>query len=162
MKPILTLCLTLFILSYAFGQTKSKRHNTSNQNQQIARLHIDPNKIAIFNLDSEVWLRQKFDNSKSYILNNTDIDIINRVFKQCLRENKIDTNYYHYRRQYVPFVDKAGKRMVWVNCFCEGSDDFSYWKKNIVFVDDGGSCFFNVIINLTDKTYSNLQVNSYE
>ena len=159
MKPIFTLCLTFFILIAAFGQ--SKIYNSANQSQQKTRLHIDPNNIAIFNLDSEPWLRQRFENPKAYFLNNADIDIINKVFKQCVSKNNIDTNYFHYRKQYVPFIDKSGKRKVWINCFCEGSDDFSYWKKHIVFVDDGGRCFFNVIIDITDNTFSNLQVNGY-
>ena len=159
MKPIFTLCLTFFILIDTFGQ--SKIYNSANQSQQKTRLYIDPNKIAIFNLDSEPWLRQRFENPKAYFLNNADIDIINKVFKQCVSKNNIDTNYFHYRKQYVPFIDKSGKRKVWINCFCDDSDDFSYWKNHIVFVDDGGRCFFNVIIDITDNTFSNLQVNGY-
>ena len=160
MKSIFAFFFAVFISSSVLGQPKSKKPN-NHQDQQKPKLRINPNKIAIFNLDSEPWLRARFDNSKPYILTNADIDRIDQIFKKCVIENNINTNYFHYRKQYVPFIDKKGKRKVWINCFCEDSYDFSYWKKNIVFVDDGGSCFFNVIINITDRTFSDLRVNGY-
>jgi hypothetical protein len=160
MKQIFLLCLTLFILNSVFAQAKYRRYHSSNQNQQKTNLQIDVNKVAIFNLNSAPWLRERFDNPKPYILNNTDIGIINKIFKGCVLKNYIDTNYFHYKKQYVPFIDKEGNRKVWINCFCEDSH-IDYWKKNIVFVDDGGRCFFNLIINITDETFSNLIINGY-
>ena len=60
----------------------------------------------------------------------------------------------------MPFIDKAGQKKVWVNCFClDFHDDPTHWKKAIVLVDDGGSCYFNVIIDIGDNSFSDLEVN---
>lgn len=153
MKSICSTSVAFFILFSAFGQNSSNNHKTNP--------NIDTSRIAIFNLDSEPWLRSWFEHSKAYLLTNADVRAINKIFQLLVISNRIDTNYYHYKRQYVPFIDKSGKRKVWVNCFCTGSYEFKNWKKNIVLVDDGGRCYFNVILNVTDGTYSNLEFNGY-
>ena len=63
-----------------------------------------------------------------------------------------------YKRQYIPQENKNGTREVWVNCFCRSHDD-KKWKNEIVMVMDGGSCFFNLKINLTKKQYLIFTVN---
>ncbi|WP_310396314.1 hypothetical protein [Hymenobacter sp.] len=62
-----------------------------------------------------------------------------------------------YKRQLIAVTDARGEKQVWVNCFCEGSE--SYWRKEVVDVDDGGNCFFNVKINLTQATWYDMMVN---
>jgi hypothetical protein len=51
-----------------------------------------------------------------------------------------------YRRQIISVIVPSGERIAWVNCFCENRDD---WRKQVILVDDGGNCFFNLKINLT-------------
>ncbi len=51
-----------------------------------------------------------------------------------------------------------GEKEVWVNCFCS-VQYMDYWKKQVVFVKDGGNCFFNVKINITKKSFSDFEVN---
>jgi hypothetical protein len=67
----------------------------------------------------------------------------------------------NYKRQYFPIINSKGEKEVWVNCFCSGSWHFSEWRRQIVEVSDGGNCFFNVIINLTRRTYRDLRVNGF-
>lgn len=62
-----------------------------------------------------------------------------------------------YKRQLVPVLNVKGEKEVWVNCFCE--DDFDDWKEEIVSVEDGGKCFFNIKVNLTKKMWYELRVN---
>lgn len=104
---------------------------------------------------------KKLNTTKTFSLTNADIKAIDEIFKAAVSKNNLDTSYFHYKRQYVPFVDKDGQKKVWINCFCAEQDDneFVNWKKSVVIVDDGGSCFFNFIINLADKTFYNLEVN---
>jgi hypothetical protein len=64
-----------------------------------------------------------------------------------------------YHRQYVSVIDSNGEKIVWVNFFCSTFND--NWKKELVMVHDGGNCFFNIKINLTRKTYSDLRINGY-
>ena len=55
----------------------------------------------------------------------------------------------NYKRQYIPVKDEKGNKYIWVNCFC---DDFGIdWRNEIVLVMDGGDCYFNFYINLSEK-----------
>jgi hypothetical protein len=71
--------------------------------------------------------------------------------------SKIDFLARKYKRQYVPAITSNGEKKVWVNCFC--GNTYRNWRSQIISVDDGGSCFFNLIINLTRKSYSVFIVN---
>lgn len=62
----------------------------------------------------------------------------------------------NYRRQFIPVTNSKGDKEVWVNCFCA---DESYWRTQVVSVDDGGNCYFNVKINLTKSLCYDLMVN---
>lgn len=66
-------------------------------------------------------------------------------------------NISKYARQYVPIVNQLGEKEVWVNCFCQSSND--NWKKQIVIVNDGGLCYFNLKINLSTLQYYEFNVN---
>ena len=64
------------------------------------------------------------------------------------------------KRQYVPLINKKKKKEIWINFFCDdwGSKN---WKSDIFMVNDGGNCYFNLKVNLTTKTYSELRINGY-
>jgi hypothetical protein len=47
-------------------------------------------------------------------------------------------------------LNSKGEKEVWINCFCrDGERD---WRKNLVFVKDGGNCYFNLKVNLSRGT----------
>lgn len=64
-----------------------------------------------------------------------------------------------YKRQFIPVINANGEKEVWVNCFRSEDIDHSYWRKTVVFVNDGGNYYFNVKINLATKKYYALRVN---
>jgi|GEM_PF-2445173 len=71
-----------------------------------------------------------------------------------LNKEDIDENIYVYGRQYVAYEDKNGEKIVWVNFFCNPDEYSDYWKTEIVSVDDGGNCYFQLKINLnTNKVF---------
>jgi hypothetical protein len=152
--------LTCIVINTSCGQNKSQNHLEKKDTSQQATLNVDTSEIAIFNLKADLWLRKRFGTAKSFRLTNTDLKTIIELYKKCVHENNIDTSHFHYRRQYVPFIDTDGHRKVWINCFCSDFNfSYPFWKKSIVLVDDGGSCFFNVVINLTDNSFTNFEVN---
>ena len=63
-----------------------------------------------------------------------------------------------YKRQYVPIINEKGEKEVWINFFCDdfGTDN---WKTEIVLVEDGGNCYYNIKINLKTKEHSELGIN---
>lgn len=62
-----------------------------------------------------------------------------------------------YYRQYIAIENDRGEKELWVNCFCAFGS--TAWRDTVVFVKDGGNCFFNVKVNLTTVTYEAFTVN---
>ena len=61
----------------------------------------------------------------------------------------------NYRRQYLGVV-KEGTKLVYINAFCRAE---ATWDKDIVSVDDGGDCYFQVYWNPATGAFSELSVN---
>jgi hypothetical protein len=67
-------------------------------------------------------------------------------------------NLARYVRQYIPALDDDGNKIVFVNCVCNTNGrDF---RKEMIFVADGGKCYFHLYINLTKKTIYDLYINT--
>jgi hypothetical protein len=170
LNPILNFFMKYFILlvllnpcTYSYGQSHlSKDHYV----------------ILPFDKDAHTTLAK---NSIPASLNDSDFDIIDQVLSICIdKYNREQTEEYNkmnrkfpqngfqlkdfiidlrkYYRQYIVTKNKKGEKEVWVNCFCT-IQNMDYWKKQVVFVMDGGNCFFNVKINLSRKSYSDFEVN---
>ena len=65
----------------------------------------------------------------------------------------------NYKIQFVPYLNEQGEKEVWINGFCSGSN--SNWKKEIVWVMDGGNCYFQIRLNLTTGTCIEIGTNGY-
>jgi hypothetical protein len=173
MRRICTILLVLFSL-LSCGQNK-KNNTTEIAIDKIIRL--DTSQFTIINYDNTKWI---FENCKSTTLSSKDLDNIDSLVEKCIEEyNPKQKEYYKemnakypkydfkeesflinlkkYKRQYVAVVNKKGEKEVWINCFCETWN--SDWKKEIMMVDDGGKCFFNLKINLSKLSYYQLRVN---
>ncbi len=86
-------------------------------------------------------------------VNNSNIGKSNYKFNPL--DFLIDLSQYH--RQYVAVYNELGEKEVFVNCFCDNTGLTNF--DEIVFVCDGGKCFFSVIINLSKNLYYNMRVN---
>jgi hypothetical protein len=81
------------------------------------------------------------------------------------------TNFRKYFRQYVCYKDSTGDLIAYVNGFCRlpeipvsdsaGNVRFVQrdWKHEIIWVLDGGVCFWQMRINLTRKNYYDFFIN---
>ena len=69
-----------------------------------------------------------------------------------------EINLDEYQRQYVPILNALGEKEVWVNFFCKTSPS-DKWRTNLVSVEDGGNCYFNIKVNLNKKAYYDLEIN---
>ena len=174
-----TIIFTLFSLT-SFEQEVTNK----------TRLNIDTSKIAIFysnsNTDSLVNFFYNTDHTKGLQLTNDDMGIINKLIsKQITKYNasKDSTiipseingddsivvldiiNLDKYKRQYIPFYDDKGIRMVLVNSFCEKDLEWQIkfginWKKELVITNDGGDCYFLGLIDLDNKSLKYLSFNA--
>lgn len=62
-----------------------------------------------------------------------------------------------YKRQYVPVMRPNGEKEVWVNCLCDESGQ--EWRHSVRQVMDGGNCFFQMKINLSQRRHFDFFVN---
>jgi hypothetical protein len=149
------------------GDTKQNSKDTTIDRQ----LSFDTSKIVILSIDtSNPWV---FKDVTSIELTNQELTRIDELLDDCIKVHNIteDTtrefseyiDLKKYKRQYIPFLNSKGEKKVYVNCFCISAyvNEFDYWKKDLVEVEDGGSCFFHVTINLKDNKYEQLYTNGY-
>ena len=129
----------------------------------------DTSVIAILPIDTSYhWL---FENTKPLNLTEKDLQTADNILANCIiiHNAKQDTtrqfseyiDLKKYKRQYIPLVNSKGEKKVYINCFCISDWGFDNWKKSLVQVDDGGSCFFQLIINLTTLEYEKFGTNGY-
>ncbi len=157
------------------GQTDT---STKNQEHQTDTFIIDTSFIAILPFDTaQYWV---FNDNKPTDLTNIDLVKIETILNLCINdynkeqekqlkeinnkqpEYKLEKKNFNidlirYKRQYVATINSKGEKEVWVNCFCNTWD--KNWRTNLIFVFDGGNCYFNLKINLTTGQYYELMVN---
>lgn len=105
-----------------------------------------------------------FKNVKSSNLDDSEIEKLENITSEAVEKYNLKQNEYgkikdlsEYKFQYIPVYNSKREKEVWVNAFC--SDFKIDWKKQIVAVDDGGSCYFNLKINLTNSNVYDFWVN---
>jgi c-di-AMP phosphodiesterase-like protein len=132
--------------------------------------NIDTSNFVVITFDQKTnW---PFNNSfRPTTLNKEEISDIHSLVNECVlkynnglskqhKENySIDFKKYTYKMQYVAVLNNKGEKEVWVNGFCDAWN--KKWKEEIIFVFDGGNCYFNMKINLTSKNCFDLSVNGY-
>ena len=151
---------------------------SNNKHVQQSLAAIDSSNYAVLKFDTnDTWL---FDDATPSNLEQSEIEEIDSILKLCidtfninqqLHFNRISNshpdynlkvddfivNLSRYRRQYFPVINSEGHKEVWVNCFCNDFD--KNWRNEMLIVFDGGNCYFNLIINLTTKTFYRFMVN---
>lgn len=89
--------------------------------------------------------------TERYTPTKKDIERVENIINQYLQENKeFKKRIGHlrrFKRQYVGYKNAEGEKIIWVNSLC-GNEFKKRIKEDIVFVLDGGSCYWNVKINL--------------
>lgn len=62
-----------------------------------------------------------------------------------------------YHRQLIPVTNIYGEKEVWVNCVCWYG--FDRWRRDIAWAQGGGTCYFQMKVNLTQNTVSDFKIN---
>lgn len=145
----------------------------------------EPEKYAVIELDSSN--QHLYQNTSPTNLKFYEIQLVEVIVKYAIADynQKAKDDYqrllkYHpewkddpedyiedfdeYYRQYIPYINERGEKIVAVNCFCDVTnmnDEVSglNWRTDLIQVNDGGNCFFNLDVNLTLKTFAHLMVN---
>ena len=158
------LLCTVLILS-ACGQPNYQENTKVDSSKTVS---IDTTALAIIPFDKQ----RNFPFDSTYApanLTAEDIAEIDSILTVCVtdynysQENNplartIDLKNTTYAKQIVGATNAQSQKEVWLNCFCRAWDN-NNWRKEILFVMDGGSCYFNLKINLATKTCFGLSVN---
>lgn len=145
MQKAFCVCLTFLTFS-VFGQ-------------EPGHVVYDTSKIAIL---------YNFRGADSIRLSTEDITQIDSLFIQCVtthnkslaKTSLLYIKQERYHRQYLPYAVR-GEKIVLINCFCTDVDSFLNWRKNLVQAEDGGACFFRLLINLTKRQCLGLHTNGF-
>src|SRR5690606_14846420 len=71
---------------------------------------------------------------------------------RAFTRNEYNENHYNYDRQYIAAINENGEKLVWINFFCDETlSEFYDLRKERTDVADGGHCFFEIKVNLTEK-----------
>ncbi|MBK7884260.1 MAG: hypothetical protein IPJ81_11040 [Chitinophagaceae bacterium] len=180
MKKIRLVITTVLLISVFFSSCAQPNKSSHNKKDIIEKNSTDTSKYVIIKYDSS-FLPWVFKNVSPATLSGSEIENIETILKKGIdnyniKQQEIFDKKYKplpnnnfkledfiidikkYYSHYVPVINEKGEKEVWINCFCDRSY-YNDWKKEILVVMDGGNCHFNVIINLTTKTYYKLKVN---
>jgi len=67
-------------------------------------------------------------------------------------------NLSKYFRQYFGFINSKGEKIIWVNLFWD-KESIDEAKRALIMVNDGCSYYWNIEVNITTHSLSNLQIN---
>ncbi len=147
--------IILMIPVFGFSQANKNDFVFDWQNDNsILGIFIDPTFEKFTPTEEEIGIAKEL--SKDYIDSldqNRDTKIV-KQYGKLLKYN--DSDYF---RQYVGYVDGNGNRIVFINAACKSYGQKSDLNKNWVFVLDGGSCFYQIKVDLTNKKCIDFSVN---
>jgi hypothetical protein len=178
-KVYLSFILSLVVL-VSCGKTKIDNKNSLKDSITVK---VDTSNIAIIPFDSLLRFNQAIMNAgtvKSTKIEVEELILIEGVLRECIEnynmkkekefeeynrkypqdnrdKSDIIIELENYKRQYVAYINSKGEKEIWINCFCD--TNIEYWRKEIVFVLDGGKCFFNLKIKIKKKEYYDFRVN---
>ncbi|WP_299765279.1 hypothetical protein [uncultured Dokdonia sp.] len=107
------------------------------------------------------------EDTKSWKITKENFTLIDSLLKSKLLKNgpphdvhfrTLSEKYLeNYFRQYIPYIDKNGDRIVYINAACYKSE---HWKTNLIIARDGGDCYWQLKINLDKKIMYEFHTNS--
>lgn len=98
---------------------------------------------------------------KSYDLKKVDLKTVDEILDKCIEENptRLTRQLSKYNKQCIAVKNSKNEIEVLVFCRCNGNFDKQEFKYQINQVNDGGDCYFGVKLNLTKKSYAELNIN---
>jgi hypothetical protein len=155
MNFILILAFFLPISQHA-AQTPRIQQNTDTTSIDTSRYAVLP-----FNPGRDSFIFSQY--FKQAPVSVAEIKMIEKIISVTITEHNkqsksIVKNPGKYYKQIIAAINAQGQKEVWVNCFCTPYEK-RHWRKGVVMVLDGGPCFFNIKINLSNNTVMSLAVN---
>ena len=114
-------------------------------------------RISVFNYSSSNYLFKEA--VTTHDLTQTEFDKFEHIANSCIRK-KLGEKFSikKYFIQLIAVRNDRNEILIWANCMCEKSYAFDYAISDI---SDGGSCFLNLKINLSNDDCQDLIINGY-
>ena len=178
MRPSIFIIL-IFIAAFS-GQAKQTDRIDKNQTQ-ISSFKVPDSTYVILDYKSDWhWL---FKDAKPVTLAEIELTEIEQIIEKAVKENNeqqqvnlekhnkeypdnpwtetgFEISTKGFKRQYVAVINNKEQKEIWINFFCDdwGNEN---WKSELMGVEDGGNCYFNLKVNLETGEYSELYINGY-
>jgi hypothetical protein len=166
MKPRIFVLLTVLIAAVSGCSLLDLFYRAQTENIRITTATMDG---VIFAGENAEGAGVAFDFSEPIIdyWTPTEADVAAlEVGLPAFLESEIPPDHYNrrilerldlYKRQYFGLTLEAGQPVIYANFFCV--DEFDYWLESLVFVMDGGECFFQLLYDPATDSFSRLRVN---
>ncbi|WP_024768447.1 hypothetical protein [Aquimarina macrocephali] len=152
---------TLFILLFSCGEL----------------VQLDEGEVILLDSEYNQWLEKEYG-YKSWQPKQDNLAVLEKVVDRAIeggefyflhkpQKKSIDSFY----RQYVPYINAQNQRIIRINAFCEvldvppvsPEDNSPFkkmdWKNQYVEVEDGGSCYWRMDVNIDKMTYKPIAIN---
>jgi hypothetical protein len=147
--------IAIILMSLVFIQLKGQSVDNL-QIKTIAAVSYDTIRLPF----PKQWESFEFDT-----LSIVELDQVNNIINRCIQENqqkKGDATIFGnhignhiFYKQVIPFKNDDGEKIIYVNAFCESFANED-WMVNYKHISGGGTCHFNVYINLSKEEYYDL------
>ena len=128
---------------------------------------VDPSKLVVLPPGDQVTWRQGLSTSE-YPLAQSDIEVA-----ECLLLPQVEgwnkemieggsgehIDLLDYFRQYCVLRDGEGHRIVFLNAICAPAASKAPWQQGWIEVEDGGSCYFQALFDLSAGRVVEFNVN---
>lgn len=163
---IILAVLTLFSCGKNSGNTENKKHVDEKPKKTGTEENIPwktgtGEDIEYTIIQPGKYLQHIFgDTYNEAELANEEIEYAFKKIDTCFFDQRrgtvnrlLDMKPADYKMQFVCAVNSKGEKMLWVNAFCKSpnNDIYTNWKENLVEVDDGGKCYWNLRLNLDKR-----------
>lgn len=140
---VIILFLGLLVLE-GHGQTSEKQH--------------------IFFQNDTVNLGGRYDSMVRFTPSINEVNTADSLAEIHIKKNRKDyswtteiSDYKSYYRQYVGYLNEKNKKIIFINSFCRPE---KLWTKYLLLAMGGGSCWFNIKVNLDAKDTFDFNVNA--
>ncbi len=180
-------CIPCFAIIVVVLQTGCSSPSTEGHAAMLAqdtsaaksRVKADTSTIAFLPYDtSYYWLFEEHAKCRNVDLSPAELDQLEELVQHAVadymskyehpEELAGDSAYWNQYRiarsgyvlQCIAVINSKGEKEVWVNAMCHPErPSMANWRRSIYLVQDGGGCYYQLKVNLSKGTYSDLYVN---
>jgi hypothetical protein len=121
-------------------------------------------KQYVFDKNANVHSAEVTENVQRFKPSMNEINLADSLIEIHIKKNRTDyswtkeiSDYQSYYRQYVGYINEKNEKIIFVNGFCQAEQN---WTKEIVSYRGGGSCYFDIKVNISAKSTFDFNVNA--